>query len=98
MLAEYVHRHREWSERTFGPGLKTIGITKHIEKECQEIRQNPTDLSEWVDVMILAMDGYWRHGGDAARLQNDLDAKQAINFSRRWPTVTRDDKPTEHLR
>jgi len=31
-------RQREWSERTFGPGKRTGGITAHIAKELDEIR------------------------------------------------------------
>ena len=98
MLSEYVHRHREWSKKTFGEGLKTIGITKHIEKECEEIRANPKDLYEWIDVMILAIDGYWRHGGRPEVLMEALAAKQHINFGRTWPTNQRDDQPTEHVK
>lgn len=98
MLAEYLDRHIRWSQRTFGKGMKTVGITRHIEKECQEIRDNPADLTEWIDVMILAMDGYWRHGGQPADLFWALVEKQSINFGRTWPASTSDDQPTEHIK
>lgn len=54
---------RRWSEATFGPGPRTLGITAHIRKELQEIEDDPTDLTEWIDVAILALDGAWRTGG-----------------------------------
>ena len=98
MLAEYLQRHIQWSQRTFGSGMKTVGITRHIEKECQEIREDPSDLTEWIDVMILAMDGYWRHGGQPAELFWALVEKQNINFARKWPTDQHDDQPTEHVK
>ncbi len=97
-LTEYLNRQQEWSSRTFGYGARTLGVTKHIEKELAEIRANPYDLSEWVDVMILAMDGYWRHGGSAASLEGALQAKQDKNVTREWPAPTSQDDPVEHVR
>jgi hypothetical protein len=40
---------------------------------------------EWVDVIILAMDGFWRHGGKAEDLMPKLLEKQAKNMARTWP-------------
>lgn len=97
-LAEYLERQQVWSEQTFGPGQRTGGITKHIEKEINEVRENPRDLTEWIDVMILAMDGYWRHGGTPDTIMRDLIAKQAENFSRRYLPPTSEDEPSEHIR
>jgi hypothetical protein len=57
------HRgQREWSEATFGPGVRTLGVTNHIRKELEEIEKDPHDLNEWTDVIILAFDGAWRSG------------------------------------
>lgn len=96
-LTDYLERQRCWSEQTFGPGLRTIGITEHIKKELQEIRDKPEDLSEWIDVIILAMDGYWRHGGKSEDLIHDLIAKQQKNFKRTY-LRTPEDQPSEHVR
>lgn len=96
-LREVLANQMDWSKRTFGPGKRTIGITKHIEKECAEVRENPDDLSEWVDIMILAMDGYWRAGGTPEMLLHDIIAKQAINRERKYPK-TGEDEPSEHVR
>ena len=97
-LMWYLNRQREWSERTFGPGRRTGGITAHIEKECAEIRADPNDRAEWIDVMILAMDGYWRAGGTPEELFSALKAKQAVNFARQWPDRLPEDQPMEHVR
>lgn len=96
-LAGYLIRQEAWSRRTFGEGKRTIGITKHIEKELAEIREAPDDLTEWIDVMILALDGYWRHGGKPHELMAALTAKQDRNFRRAWPPPQPEDQATEHL-
>lgn len=97
-MDEYLEQQQIWSEATFGPGKRTLGITKHIQKEIAEVIENPHDLSEWVDVMILAMDGYWRHGGTPETIMKDLIAKQAKNFSRQYAPPVSEDEPSEHIR
>lgn len=97
-LAEYVAHQRAWSERTFGPGARIVGITAHIEKECAEVRANPADLTEWIDILILALDGYWRAGGDPSELEWRLKAKQEVNFRRVWPAGVPEDRPVEHIK
>lgn len=97
-LRHYVARQREWSAKTFGPGQRTLGISAHIAKELDEIRAKPEDLSEWIDVMILAFDGYWRHGGTPSEIMEHLNAKQWKNFRREWPAPGPQDQPTEHIR
>ncbi len=97
-LADYLHEAREFSERTFGAGRRTLGVTKHIEKEIAEVRAKPDDLTEWVDIIILACDGYWRHGGQPGNLLADMLAKLAKNKARVWPKPTSEDEPVEHDR
>lgn len=95
-LAPYLRRQWDWSAKTFGPGKRTLGILDHIRKELQEIGQNPLDLSEWIDVMILALDGYCRHGGSIEGIMAHLQAKQDKNFARKWPTPQSEDVAVEH--
>lgn len=97
-VAEYLSRQEGWSSRTFGHGTRALGITSHIRKELAEIEAKPHDLTEWVDVVILAMDGYWRHGGNPENLMADLVAKQAKNFARTWPSHAPEDEAVEHVR
>lgn len=84
-LVEYIKRQWAWSKETFGPALRTRGIIDHITKELREVEAKPHDLSEWVDIVILAMDGFWRHGGKPEDLLPAMQAKQDKNFARKWP-------------
>jgi len=95
---DYLARHWTWSRAAFGSGRQTNGILEHLGKELAEIRTRPDDLVEWVDVMILAFDGYLRHGGSVDGLMRDLEAKQAENLARRWPPPGDGERAVEHLR
>lgn len=97
-MATYLEMQRGWSLRTFGAGRRTVGITRHIEKELAEIRADPTDLDEWIDVIILAVDGFWRHGGQPEDIMERLCAKQMVNFARKWPAPQPEDQATEHIK
>lgn len=97
-MKNYIARQREWSLVTFGLGKRTVGITRHIEKECIEIRANPDDVMEWVDVIILAIDGAHRAGHSPEEITRALQEKQQINFRRVWPKPQAEDQPTEHIR
>mgnify|MGYP001580822508 CR=1 FL=1 len=96
-IESYIHLQREWSERTFGHGVWTNGITRHIEKELAEIRAAPHDLVEWVDVVILALDGAWRAGYTPEEIEKALLRKQSVNFKRKWPLPGPEDEPIEHI-
>ena len=97
MIEDFLEKQIKWSKETFGDSKRTEGILKHIIKECDEVRENPEDLEEWVDIMILAMDGYWRHGGSPKMLMNYLENKLWINQQRIYPKVS-DDEPSHHIK
>ena len=99
-LIEHLRRQRAWSEQTFGPGPRTLGVTDHIRKELLEIELKPDDLSEWIDVAILALDGAWRAGYTPEEIVAALEAKQTKNESRAWPDwrAGSPDKAIEHMR
>ena len=61
-LLAHIRRHMEFSARTFGPGPRAAGVIDHIRKELREIEAAPDDLEEWIDVLMLALDGAWRSG------------------------------------
>jgi hypothetical protein len=96
----YVARHREWSLATFGPGARLGGVLAHIRKELREIEANPSDVMEWGDVIILALDGAWRAGWEPDQIVAALIAKQQQNIARRWPDwrTASPDQPIEHIR
>ena len=81
-------------------GSRSKGIVEHIRKELLEVEQDPFDLEEWVDLMILSMDGFQRHGGTPQGLIEALDRKQIKNFARAWPDwrTMSDDVAIEHDR
>lgn len=99
-LITHLHRQHEWSERTFGPGHRTAGVLDHIRKELKEIEESPLDLSEWIDVAILAFDGAWRAGYSPEEIAAALVAKQIKNEARTWPDwrTMAMDKAIEHER
>lgn len=84
MLA-HLKRQAEFSAKTFGPGARVEGVTDHIAKELREVRESGGDLSEWVDVIILAFDGAWRSGASPAQIIDAMVAKQTKNEGRKWP-------------
>jgi hypothetical protein len=84
-LFDHLQRQREWSERTFGPGPRTEGVVDHIRKELLEIEAQPRDLEEWIDVVILALDGAWRAGSSPEQIIAALRSKQQKNEARSWP-------------
>ena len=83
--AAHLAHQREWSTTTFGPGARTLGVLDHIRKELAEIEADPSDVGEWVDVVILAFDGAWRAGWEPQEILDAIAAKQARNEARTWP-------------
>ena len=75
-LIKHLDRQRLWSDQTFGPGARAEGVVDHIGKELSEILQCPSDLSEWIDVVILALDGASREGYTPKQIVDALVAKQ----------------------
>ncbi len=84
-LRAHLERQRAWSEHTFGPGARPHGVIDHIRKELREIAENPEDLEEWIDVVILALDGAWRTGATSDQIIETLTGKQTKNEQRGWP-------------
>lgn len=72
----------------------------HIRKELEELEADPYDLEEWIDVVLLACDGAWRHGHEPEAIAAALRAKLQKNKSRQWPDwrTTPEDEPIEHVR
>lgn len=99
-FAEYVRNHIEWSTKTFGPGDRTEGVIKHIKKELEEVAKEPTDVMEWCDIIILAIDGAQRNGHSPEAIADALWEKQGINMKRKWPDwrTMPVGAPIEHVR
>lgn len=99
-LIAHILRQREFSKRTFGPGARTAGVCDHIRKELVEVEANPSDVTEWADVILLALDGAWRAGFTPGQIAAAIDAKQTKNERRTWPDwrTTDPNKAIEHVR
>lgn len=96
----HLERQRVFSERIFGPGMRTKMVVDHIRKELVEIEANPSDITEWVDVILLAFDGAWRSGATPMQIAAAIEAKQTKNEGRIWPDWRNSDpnKAIEHDR
>lgn len=99
-LRTFIQDQMNFSAATFGPGERTKGVIDHIRKELVEIEANPRDVSEWIDVIILALDGAWRHGYRPTEICEALAAKLEKNKARQWPDwrTTSQDQAIEHVR
>lgn len=97
---DHLEKQAKFSSKTFGPGDRTKSVIDHIRKELDEILEDPTDLSEWIDVVILALDGAWRVGYSPDEIINQLVEKTRINEQRKWPDWRKadPDKAIEHVR
>lgn len=98
--AARLERQRQWSLDTFGPGPRTLGVLDHIRRELDEVAADPTDLTEWVDVVLIALDGAWRAGHEPQAILDALAAKQDLNQERAWPDWRgrSQDEAIEHIR
>lgn len=99
-LIKHLYRQREFSRNTFGPGSRVNGVCDHIEKELKEVRANPNDIMEWVDLILLSFDGAWRAGFSPEEVAIAIEAKQTINENRTWPDwrTSNRDEAIEHIR
>lgn len=97
--AAHIERQRTFSLETFGPGERGAAVVAHIRKELDEILDDPTDLVEWADVIILAIDGAWRAGHEPQAIVDAIVGKQARNEARTWPDwrSVPEGQPIEHV-
>ena len=99
-LIDHIEKQRRFSLETFGSGSRYQGIVNHIRKELIEIEADPKDLEEWIDVILLALDGAWRSGASPKEVCETLQTKFQKNRTRTWPDyrTLADDSPIEHIR
>ena len=81
---EVIEQFKEWNFNTYGPGERLTGTIEHIKKELEEIEKEPHDLVEWVDVIMLAMNGALRHGHEPQAIIDAFFKKFEINKKRKW--------------
>jgi hypothetical protein len=74
-------------------------VTDHIRRELVEVVESGGDLAEWIDVLILALDGCWRTGASSDEITVALADKTVRNEGRTWPDWRTADptKAIEHV-
>ena len=105
-LVKHLVRQQEFSFRVFGPRktgvplFDTAGVRDHLHKELVEVANAPADITEWIDIAILAFDGAMRAGHEPLDIARALAEKQAINEMRSWPDwrTAEPGKAIEHIR
>ncbi len=106
-LVNHLIKQQAFSDKTFGPGMRTQGISDHIKKELGEVANAPDDIEEWIDLVLLSLDGAWRcfekssefdglspekrRKAVATIICNTLEWKQANNENRDWPDYRKSD-------
>jgi len=110
-LKQHLLRSMAFSHATFGPGTRTKGVIDHIRKELVEVEESNGSASEWVDLVILSLDGLTRQlaycvdgktRGDPDNVAliacNMIAGKQTRNEARSWPDwrTASADKAIEH--
>ena len=98
-LEHHITRQRAWSNATFGPGYSKERIIDHIKKELVEVQESG-ELAEWVDIVLLALDGAWRTGATPREICDGIFDKLQINERREWPDWRESDpnRAIEHIR
>jgi hypothetical protein len=98
-LKQHLIRQMAFSKATYGPGTRTNGVLDHITKEIAEVRDSGGSADEWVDLVILSLDGLTRQlsfcnegdkriktSAEIAELAcNIIVGKQDRNENRTWP-------------
>lgn len=109
-LEAHLTRQMVFSRATFGPGERTDGVLDHLCEEIEEVRQSGGESSEWVDLVILSLDGLTRRLWSCAPHQSAdeiaaaacrvIRGKQAKNERRDWPDWRTADpgKAIKHVR
>lgn len=110
-LVAHLVRQMAFSHATYGPGQRTQGVVEHIRKELAEVLEANGEATEWVDVVILALDGLTRRLAFVNGARRDpievaeiacrmIEGKQARNEARTWPDwrTASPDKAIEHDR
>lgn len=99
-LAHLVKRQIEFSSLAFGPGARLLGIIDHIRRELIEVEQSGGELEEWVDIVLLGLDGAWRSGHSANQVAAAIQQKLEKNMKRKWPDwkEANTDQAIEHVK
>ena len=74
----------EWADETFGPKSSPRPALLHLQKEVQEVLDNPDDKVEYADCLMILLDAYRNAGGTADELVAIAFNKLEVNKQREW--------------
>jgi len=78
-----------FTEKTF-PGATARSKALHLAEEAHEAADDPADVIEWADCMILLLDGARRAGFSTDALFEAVQRKMKINKERTWNAADKD--------
>ena len=78
-----IEAHR-WSEQTFGVARSPDGPIAHLVKEVKELQQNPYDIMEYADCLMLILDAASNASITGDKLLEAAWEKLEINRQRDW--------------
>lgn len=90
---ELFKRIAEWQQKQFlsdqTPPYTIIPLLNHLKKEVKELIEKPYDQTEWADVMILVLGGFFRAFANSGidtpgHLIEITRRKLEINKYRKW--------------
>lgn len=92
MLCELYKDEAAWSDATFGPPSERgpIGPLKHLIQEAQEAIDEPTDIMEYADCLLLVLDASRRAGYSLTNLLDAAKLKFDILKTRKYPKPGKD--------
>ncbi len=82
-IEDLVRRVIAFQESRF-PKQTVDGKLAHLQREIKELRDEPSDHSEWADCLILLLGAAFKHGFDLDGLIVNAHAKMDINEDRQW--------------
>lgn len=110
-LKQHLLRQMAFSHATFGPGTRANGVVDHIRKELVEVLESNGSAAEWMDVVILGLDGLTRQLAYCTGVRRDpetvaaeacamIRGKQTRNEARQWPDwrTASADSAIEHVK
>ena len=85
-LNDFICARREFSFQSFGsPEVRgPVPVLTHLKEEVQELIEQPTDLMEWADCLLLLTDAADRAGLSIEDLIDAATLKLEINKKRTW--------------
>ena len=86
-----------WQDETF-PHATLHSKLEHVRKETKEIEDNPSDLYEWADVMLIFLHALSGQGIKVSELLCACREKQEICRNREWGEPNPVHGYTEHKR